>query len=299
MPSVINSNIAIPQPKIMQNQLLLVILMLVLLSGCSSLISNTTGRIADNLAASILNSNDLKTVQAGAPAYLILLDGLLQDDQQNPSILLAASKLNSAYAGVFAEDEGQRKILSDKALNYALQALCISDGQTCQFRTKPFADFKSILADVSKDNIDALYAVGAAWTTWLEANAADFNAIAELSRVRSVMEQVVAIDESYDKGGAYLYLGGLYTLLPPALGGKPETGKDYFERALAISEGQNLMVKVVYAKQYARLVFDRELHDKLLQEVLKSDPTVRDLTLINTLAKQQAKSLLDEADDYF
>ena len=41
-----------------------------------------------------------------------------------------------------------------------------------------------------------------------------------------------------------------------------------FERAIEISEGKTLMAKVIYARQYARLVFDQELHDRLLQEVL-------------------------------
>jgi len=59
------------------------------------------------------------------------------------------------------------------------------------------------------------------------------------------------------------------------------------------------MTKVLFAKNYARLVFDRDLHDQLLNEVLEADPVATDLTLINSLAKQQAQILLDGSDDYF
>ena len=80
------------------------------------------------------------------------------------------------------------------------------------------------------------------------------------------------------------------------------------------------MAKVLYAEKYARLLFDRELHDVLLKQVLDIDIGVRDyiaknqyvvndekhdrkrgeeLILINTLAKQKAEELLDSADDYF
>ena len=39
-------------------------------------------------------------------------------------------------------------------------------------------------------------------------------------------------------------------------------------RAVEISGGRNLMAKVLFARHYARLVFDQGLHDRLLGEVL-------------------------------
>ena len=76
-------------------------------------------------------------------------------------------------------------------------------------------------------------------------------------------------------------------------------GRRHFERALELSEGKNLMVKVLYARHYARLVFDRELHDRLLREVLAAPAEAPGLTLINTLAQRQAKELLAGSADYF
>ena len=66
-----------------------------------------------------------------------------------------------------------------------------------------------------------------------------------------------------------------------------------------LSEGRNLMIKVLYARSYARLVFDRPLHDRLLGEVLAADPEMPGLVLTNTLARQEASELLAGADDYF
>jgi hypothetical protein len=59
------------------------------------------------------------------------------------------------------------------------------------------------------------------------------------------------------------------------------------------------MVKVLYARHYARLVFDQELHDRLLQEVLAADAEYPDMTLMNVLAQTQAHVLLDGSADYF
>ena len=83
------------------------------------------------------------------------------------------------------------------------------------------------------------------------------------------------------------------------MGGKPELGREHFEKAILLSDGKNLTVKVLYARQYARLVFKRELFDRLLQEVTSADPVAADLTLMNILAQQQAKQLLAETNDYF
>jgi len=57
------------------------------------------------------------------------------------------------------------------------------------------------------------------------------------------------------------------------------------------------MAKVEYARRYARLVFNQELHQRLLEEVLESDPRQPGLTLSNVLAQQQAVMLLQ--DEYF
>ena len=71
------------------------------------------------------------------------------------------------------------------------------------------------------------------------------------------------------------------------------------QNALTLSDGQHMLTKVMFAEQYARLVFDRELHDQLLTEVMATDPAVPGLTLMNVVARQQAAVLLESADAYF
>ena len=110
---------------------------------------------------------------------------------------------------------------------------------------------------------------------------------------------MVALEEGFEHGQAHLFLGILHSQLPAALGGQPEIGRAHFERAIALSHGHDLLAKVEYAHTYARLMFDRPLHDRLLEEVMAADPVVPGYTLNNVLAQQQARQLLDSADDYF
>ncbi len=113
------------------------------------------------------------------------------------------------------------------------------------------------------------------------------------------MQRVVALDEKYQDGAAHLYLGVIATTIPPALGGRPEVGRSHFEKAISLSEGRNLMAKLYFAKSYARGMYDRELHDKLLNEVLETDAHAKGWTLSNLLAQQEAADLLKSADEYF
>ena len=130
-------------------------------------------------------------------------------------------------------------------------------------------------------------------------NTDDWKAIADKARVDAMMQRVVALDESYSDGAAYLYLGILATLMPEAMGGKPEKGRADFERAIELSGGRNLMAKVLLAREYARLVFDRDLHDRLCREVIEADPVAAGLTLVNTVAQEEARQLLESSEDYF
>ena len=59
------------------------------------------------------------------------------------------------------------------------------------------------------------------------------------------------------------------------------------------------MAKTLEAEFYARLVFDQALHDRLLGEVLAAEPRAPGYTLINTLAQQRARKLLESGKDYF
>jgi hypothetical protein len=78
-----------------------------------------------------------------------------------------------------------------------------------------------------------------------------------------------------------------------------EQGKEYFERAIELTEGRDLSAKVEFARGYARTLYERELHDQLLNEVMAADPEMPGLTLTNVLAQRDAADLLATADDYF
>jgi hypothetical protein len=94
-------------------------------------------------------------------------------------------------------------------------------------------------------------------------------------------------------------MGVISTLRPPALGGDFDAGAAHIERAIELTAGRNLAAKVDYARYWARTLYDREVHDRLLHDVLDADPVSDGYTLFNVLAQRQAAELLASADDYF
>lgn len=269
------------------------------LLGCSYFLSSATSKMTDNLSAAVLDEDDPATVRDGAPAYLLALDGLIEGDPKSERLLLAGARLYGAYAGAFVDDPERARRLTSRARRYGERALCQRDRPLCEAASGSYDDFVSLLAKTGARDVPVLYGLGSAWAGWVEANASDWNAIADLPKIQALMERIVALDDTYQEGGAHLYLGVLYSLRPASLGGKPELARWHFERAIEISGGRNLMAKVLFASRYARLVFDRPLFDRLLGEVIEADPHAHGFTLSNVLAQEKAAQLLADADDYF
>jgi tetratricopeptide (TPR) repeat protein len=263
-------------------------------SGCSSL---STSHLAANLSNAMLNQTDPEIVRHGAPAYLLLLDSFIADNPNDRDLLYAGARLYGAYAGGLVKDPVRQKNLTQKAMDYATTGFCQAEPEICQSRAKPFDQFTAALAQADDPELEDLYLYSATWAGWIQAHSDDWNAVADLAKAESLLLKVVEQDPAYEQGRAQLYLGVIRSQIPPALGGKPELGKQHFESAIDYSEGQDLMVKLEYARHYARLVFDKTLHDRLLNEVLQADPVKNGFTLSNIMAQQQAKSLIEE--DYF
>ncbi len=269
------------------------------LGACSSIANKASQRLSDSLSAGILDQDDVATARDGIPSWLLLVDGLIQGDPKNEGMLLAGSKLYGAYAGGFIDDANRAKRLSARSFDYARRAACVRKASLCAQIDAPFEAFNAEVAKLGADDVPVAYALASAWAGRIQANSDDWKAIADIPKVQALLERTVALRSDFQSGEPYMVLGVLATLRPASLGGKPEEGKADFEKALALSDGKNQMVRVLYAERYARLVFDKDLHDRLLNEVISADPHAPGLTLVNVLAQARAKKLLESGKDFF
>jgi hypothetical protein len=279
--------------------LLCICMLGLMLHGCGPLVSNTRQDFADNLSDTISGYDDPETIEQALPAYMVLISSMIRSEPDNVNLLISGSKLYSSYASAFVQNKQRQRVLARHAFDYASHALCIQKPVACNAKKESYHQYEQTLKLFKKSDVKLLFAYGSAWAGLIEANSSDWNAVADLPRVKSVLKRVVQLDENISNGDAHVYLGVLDALIPPAMGGKPELAKAHFEKAIKISQGTNLMAKLLYAEKYARLVFNRKLHDKLLHEVVAADVSDSSHRLVDVLAQQRARKLLANASDYF
>jgi hypothetical protein len=269
------------------------------LAGCASVVASAGAGLAGNLNTAILNQDDPPLVRDGAPAYLLMLDSFVEGAPENVAVLSAAAELYSAYGAVFVDDPVRARKLTTRGKAYGRRALCAAEEAACGIWDLAYDEFIQSLQAVDAKEAPALYTFGLSWLAWIQAHSDDFSALAKLPQVQAALLRVQSLDPRYQEANIEHYLGVLNTIRPPALGGDFDAGLAHYQRALKVSGERDLSIKVDYARYYARTLYDRDLHDRLLREVLEADPEQPGLTLFNTLAQDEARELLDSADDYF
>lgn len=269
------------------------------LGGCASLMSSAASGLAEDLSSAILNQDDPETVRIGSPSYMLLLDSFIESSPDNPVLLAAGARMYASYGAVFADDELRAARLTMRARNYAQRAICESYGPSCDWPELDYEEFVATLDGVTVRHADVLYTYGFATLAFLRAHSSDWNSLAELPHIEALLQRYLELADDGVDPAVHTYMGILLTLRPPALGGKPEEARVHFEKAIHLSDGRDLSAKVEFARGYAKLLYDRELHDRLLSEVMTADPYADGLTLSNVMAKEQAAQMLAEADNYF
>ena len=269
------------------------------MAGCASMMATAGSGLAGNLNVAIMNQDDPELVRDGAPAYLLMLDSFVEGAPKNVTVLSAAAELYSAYGVVFVDDPVRSRKLTKRGRSYGQRALCAANERACGIWGMNYELFVFTLQFLREKDVEALYTFGLSWIAYIQAHSDDWAALTRLPQAQATLLRVQEIDPLYQQANVEHFLALLNTIRPPALGGDFETGLAHYERALSVSGGRDLSIKVDYAKYYARTLYDRELHDRLLNEVLSADPVQRGYTLFNTIAQDDAQVLLDSADDYF
>lgn len=276
-----------------------IVLAILAFTGCGTIMQKTSEGFGRRLTQGVLNQEDPQIAAMGLPAYLLLIDGLLSDQPKAPNLWFAGAQLYGAYAGGFIAEPERRKAAALKAERYARTGVCLHSKPLCAAMDQPFAQFEQAVRRARAQDITALYALAASWAGSLQADPSDWNRIADLPKVEALLLRVRELDVRHEQGAASMYLGVLNCIRPESLGGKPEQGMRYFAEAWALSRHRNQMARVLDAQYCARLLFDQERHDQLLKDVLAADAESPGLTLMNALARQKARELLDTGKDYF
>lgn len=256
--------------------------------------------VLDPLSRSLERQTDIKLLKEGTPSLLLMLDGLIDADPKNKKLLVAGSRAYSFYATVLGEyDEKERAAaFTVKAKQNSMRLL----ERLSPFKkglSLPVEEFEKRLKMVQKKDVDFLFWGAQGWAAWVWHQDGAPAAMVDLPRIEQIMLRVLELDEGYYYGSAHLFLGAYYGAIPKAFGGRPESSREHFEKALLLSERRFLLTQVYYAETYARMSYNRDLFEKLLKEVMDAPEAINEMSSANQLAKLKAARLLGEIDDTF
>lgn len=284
---------------------LLVCLAAMTLSGCGltkKLPARMMGSTFDGLSDAIASQPDVRMVQEALPAYMLLMDGLLLSSPDDQALLRTAARSYSSYASAFVpEEEPERLVhLYERSRDYSLRLLDQTRPDIAGALRGPSREFETILPAIKQKDVPDVFLAGTCLAGWITANSDSMAAIAEQPKLVSLMERLLELDEGYFFGGPHLFFGIYHGVKPEAFGGKPEESRAHFERALEFSGDEFLMTRVLYAQYYARQVFDQELYESLLNQVLEAPvENYPESRLMNEVARIKARTLLEYSEEYF
>lgn len=274
-----------------------------LICGCLSP-SSMMSSYFEKIRLSIFQQEDSELVRQGVPTLILLLDAALEEDPDNPQLLLTAATIYSTYAQAFIvanSEQARAAILYSRAKEYALKLLCqrpyfskVIDG--------PYEDYEQAVLKFKKRDVPDLYAAGNAWIGWILSNPDSMEALSQLPKALCLIQRVLDLDDEYADGGAHMVFGIYYSVQPPGAGRDMEKSKKHFQRAMELSGNKNLLPKTTYAEFYATAIGDEKLFNETLESVLdqgKVKDADRKYRLINSVARERAKKLLINKGNYF
>ena len=277
--------------------------LLFFLSSClpnKKLTVGATATLLEEVARASYRQSDLRILREGMPAYLMLIDGMVQTVPDNEQLLIAAAQSYSSFASLFVEDQDKEyaNLLYERGKQYGLRSLEMRGFKEPLQRS--FDDFKEGLKRLGKKDVPYIFWAATCWVNWIRLNLDSIEAISELPRVESLMKRALELDEGFYYGGPHLFMGIWFASRPKIVGGDLKKAQEHFLKALDLGKGKFLMAYVYYANYYARKIMDKELFTSTLQKVLETPAEISpDLVLLNTVAKKQAKDLLSHVGEYF
>lgn len=271
--------------------------------GCSpgKIVVRGTQTILDSGVVAMNQETDLELAQQAMPANLKMLEGMIIEDPENTRLRLYAAEGFYGYTFGFVEmqDSERARLLYRRCYEHARVALQQS-GVTLDPESSSPEDFEKAVAKADKDAVPAMFWTASCLANWINQNRTSPAGIAELASAATLMERVMALDETFFYGGPHLFFGVYYGGRSPMFGGDFRRSEEHFRRAQEINHGKLLVVDVLQAEYLDRQRMDREAFHQHLTHVIEAPENLApDMALMNAVAKQQATQLIKEEDSWF
>ncbi len=271
------------------------------MTGCVSLGLEFSPSLISNLTQAFFEECDLQLAEESLPAELKLMEGLLKNAPNNRRLLTALSMGFTGYAMLFVEEDAPERAshLYLRAKNYGLRAMGQS-GSLLKAAGQTKTAIENALSTTGQEELGPLFWTTMSWNGWINLNLDKPAALAQLAIAESCLKRVLELNGDYFYGTPYVLMGTILASKPKMLGGNPIRAKEYFEKAISLTNGKFLLAEYHFARYYAVRAQDKTLFNKLIRQIDMTRPEdLKEACLINTVMKQKAKRLMNMSDELF
>ena len=300
----------------MRNGSVCCLLLVLLLSPGCSFKRAAVNKLGDALAGggtTFASDDDPELVKAAVPFSLKLMESLLKESPKHQGLLLATSSGFTQYAYAFVPqdaDELEEKDLTAttelktrarhlylRARNYGLRGL---EARHAGFERALRTDAKQGIRLATREDVPLLYWTAVSWTAAISVSKDNPDLIADLPLAEAMMDRALELDESYNDGAIHTFLI-TYEMSRQGVTGDPVVrSKQHFERAMALTHGQQADPLVALAEAVCVQQQDVREFESLLKRALAIDPDVRpEWRLENLIMQRRARWLLSRTDQLF
>jgi len=256
-------------------------------------------------AADTIGDYDL--ARAAASAGMLQFEGMhrLAPDNEDALFMLMRGWAGYGYAfamddyeaATLAEDDAaadyhkkRAKLALDRSISYGLELI---GHKTDGFKEASDKDIDTINAWLKKsftekEDAENLFWVGSAWLARVNLLREDRAYISKLFVGVALLERSRELNPEYMAWGATATLGAYHARAPSA---ELDDAKKLLDLALEKTQRKALGIQLNYAK-YACAKRDRDLYEKMLNEVINTEDPDPNLRLQNAVAKRRATRAL-------
>ena len=129
-----------------------------------------TALLLEDIAKSAYKQSDTRVIREGMPAYLLLMDGMVEAWPDNEKLLIAAAQGYATFAGAFVQDQDKAYAIAlyARAKDYALRSL-----EQIGFKdplSRSFDDFEAGVKNLDKNDVTFMFWAATCWGSWIQLN---------------------------------------------------------------------------------------------------------------------------------
>jgi predicted anti-sigma-YlaC factor YlaD len=284
-------------------------------SGCSikRMAVNQVGNALTGSGTTFASDDDPELVKAAVPFSLKLMEALLNEEPRHEGLLLATASGFTQYGYAFVQEDadetedkdlavaeelrGRARRLYLRARNYGLRGLDVKHkGFEKALRANP----KTAASVTTRQDVPLLYWTALSWAAAISLSKDNPNLIAEMPMVEAMMDRALALNEAFEYGAIHTYFITYEMSRPGGAGDAAARSRRHFERAVALSGGQQAGPMVSFAEAVCVQKQDLKQFESLLHQALAVNPDQKpEWRLANLVMQRRAKWLLSRTDQLF